>query len=615
MASSNDINSTEKLLNTIRGKDSKSFPSIEKSPISLPPRRPVNIKKSSPSGFFSNKKHYTVGIDIGEDFLFMAKAVQSLDGSAKIVDQKSINYTSLTSKNSRDFQSFLKSQLTAFCGSVSDCNIWTTVMSHEVNVNHVRIPKVPAKQLENVIFWKAKKENPFNEKEVVFDFEIQDEIIDQGISQYLVMVYTVPKLEVDRVKTFYSEIGITLAGITIAPFAVQNIFRTKLIKASEETSASLFIGDNFSRIDIYKKENLVMTRGIKTGITSMTEEIAEAMEGKTGKAYAGIEGAKKILMSLLNPDMLPLKETDAGFDLKEEEKFQMIVPVLERLNNQIERTFKHYTSTTGNQKVEKLFVSLGMNIYDPILNYIGDQLGTKAEYFDPLNQYDQNAATKSIKLSERMALIPALGLSLSNNIRTPNAIFNYKEKAREKNIRKINGGILAAFAALFIVCVAFMFLQYVESKKLNTNLKELNSKLSLTDPRLSTENMSALKKEVEDQKPLLHQYAQRHQGLATISEIIGITPDGIYLTSLKISKGSYNPPEGKPDGTAEENNGYVILEGVASGDSNTPESFLDQYVKLLENSPMLSQVAVQKRDAMTIKKAERLYFTLSAKIG
>ena len=615
MASINDINSTEKLLNTIRGKDKESFTSIEKSTLPLPQNKPAKKINFTSSGLFTNKKRYTVGIDIGEEFIGLAKTIQALDGSTKLVDQKIIKYNHLASKGSIEFKSLLKSQLTAFCGSIDDCNIWTTISSNDVNVNYIKIPKVPGKQLENVIYWKAKKENSFDEKEVVFDFEIQGEIIDQGTPQYLVMVYTVPRVEVDKVKASYSEMGITLTGITIPPFAIQNIFRAKWMKASEETFASLFIDNNFSRIDIYNKENLVMTRGIKTGISSMAEEIAEAMGKRTGKANVAGEEARKILLSLMDPDTGKLKQTDSGFDLKEEEKFAMIIPVLERLTNQIERTLKHYASTVGNKIVEKLYVSLAMNVYDPILNYIGDQLGTKAEYFDPFNQLSEKVAAKSLKLSERMALVPALGLSLSDNIRTPNAIFNYQEKTREKSIRKINRGILAAFAAALIICFAFMISQYMEAKNQSTHLQALNKELSLSDPRLSTGKISALMEEVKAQKPLLRQYAQRHLGVATISEISALTPGDIRLTSLKINTGSSGQTKENPDKAAKEIRADVILEGFVSGDRNMLDSFLAQYVKQLENSPMLHQVAVQKRSVMTLKKAEGLYFTLNAKIG
>ena len=94
LASSNDINSTEKLLNTIRGKDKQSFAPIEKTPLSLPPRQPAKKINFSPSGFLTDKKRYTVGVDISEEFIGMVKAVHSLDGTMKLVDQRIVKYPS-----------------------------------------------------------------------------------------------------------------------------------------------------------------------------------------------------------------------------------------------------------------------------------------------------------------------------------------------------------------------------------------------------------------------------------------------------------------------------------------------------------------------------------------
>jgi len=614
LADIKDINSTEKLLNVIRGKDKESFVSKGKSAVPLLKKKPAKKTNLTLPKLFTNKKRYTVGIDISEEFIGLAKTINASEGRPVLVDQKIIKYSHLMSKGSIEFKSLLKSHLIAFCGSIADCNIWTMISANDVNVHHFKIPRVPRKQLENVIYWTAKKENPIDEKEFVFDFEIQGEIIDQGIHKYSVMVYTVPKVEVEKVKTFFTEMGITLAGITIAPFAIQNMFRTKWMKVSEGTFASLFIGNDFSRIDIYNKENLVMTRGIKTGISSMMQEIAEAIMEKTGNANLEKEDARKILFSLIDPDTSKLKQTDIGFDLKEEEKFAMIIPVLERLARQIERTLDHYASAAGAQRVEKLYVSLVMNVYNPILNYISDQLGTKAEYFDPFKQQSTYVEAEFLKLSERVSLATVLGLSFSDNIRTPNAIFNYKEKNREISVKRINRGILASFAAALIICFAVLIYQIQEANNQSMHLKTLKKELSLYDPLLSTEKISALMEEVKAKKQILRQYAQRHLGAATIGEISELTPDNIRLISLKINTGN-NPPKENPDKAAKEISEDVILEGVVNGDRNILDSSLAQYVTKLENSPMLRQVSVQKSSVITIKKVEVLYFTLSAKIG
>ena len=614
MAGINDINSTEKLLNIIRGKDKESLASTGRATVPLFSKKPGKKANRTLPKFFFSKKRYTVGIDISEEFIGLAKTINASDGRPVLVDQKIIKYDYLISKDSVEFKSLLKSYLIDFCGSLTSCNIWTMISATDVNVNHIKIPRVPRKQLENVIYWTAKKQNPVDENEFVFDFEMQGEISDQGIPKYLVMVYTVPKVEVDKVKLFFTEMGITLSGITIAPFAIQNLFRTKWMKVGEETFASLSIGNDFSRIDIYNKRNLMMTRGIKAGINSMTEEIAEIMRGKAGKANVGRDEARKILFSLVDPGAGELKETDIGFDLKEEDKFKMIIPVLERISRQIERTLEHYVSTTGASRVEKLYISSVLNVYDPILNYIRDQLGTKSEFLDPFGQQSVYAAAESLNLSEKVSLVTALGLSFSDNIRTPNTVYNYREKNREMTVKRINRGIFVSFAAALIICFALMTYQIMEATNQSIHFKTLKKELSLYDPLLSTEKISTLMKEVKANKQISRQYAQRHLDVATIGEISVLTPDNIHLISLKINTGD-NTPKENPDKAAKEINDDVVIEGVVSGERDMLDSFLAQYVMKLENSPMLRQFSVKKTSIMKIRKGEVLYFTLSAKIG
>ena len=123
------------------------------------------------------------------------------------------------------------------------------------------------------------------------------------------------KLKLKKSNHLFEDIGITLAGITTVPFAVQNIFRSKWMPATEEIFASLFIGNNFSRIDVYKKENLVMTRGIKTGSTStMVEAIVSRVLEKTGNVRLSHDEAKEILASLASdPEKIREKKTVLRF--------------------------------------------------------------------------------------------------------------------------------------------------------------------------------------------------------------------------------------------------------------------------------------------------------------
>jgi hypothetical protein len=608
-----DINSTEKLLNVIRGKDKEPFSALGKQKVSLSGKNPAKkINTISPKRFF-DKKVYTVGVDIGREFICLVKTAKDSGGRPILVDQKVIKYNQQASDGSSEFNSFLKSSLVAFCGSVDSCNIWTKISSSDVNVYFLKVPRVPKKQLENVIYWTAKKEGFIDETKSIFDFELQGEVVDQDKPKYSVMVYTAVKTSIEEMKTLFSDIGITLAGITTVPFAVQNIFRSKWMATREEIFASLFIGTNFSRIDVYKKENLVMSRGIKTGsINSMVEAIAASVLEKTGNLKLNHDEAKKILLSL-TPDSEKLRDTDAGYGLNKEKILEMISPVWERLARQVDLTLK--TSAIGYEKVEKIFILSSVNVDNSILDYMSDQLGTKTEFFDPFETPAASPSIQSISLSDRMFLSPALGFSLSDNGRTPNAIFTYYEKNREINTKRINRLVFLSFVAVLIICLVTLIYKGLEVNINKEQQVKLEKELALYVPRLSKDTLSKVAEEVNTKKKNYSQYVQRYLGVAAIGEVSDLTPQNIRLISFKITEGSVSSPKAAADKTPKETSDGVTIEGVIFGDKNALDSLLAQYVMKLENSPMLSKVSIQKNSITTFKKSEVLQFTLNAKIG
>ncbi len=131
----------------------------------------------------------------------------------------------------------------------------------------------------------------------------------------------------------------------------------------------------------------------------------------------------------------------------------MIFPVWERLARQIERTLQYYTSSVGYKKVESFYIASSMNAYNPLVIYMNDQLGITTEYFDLFSDPASYPAVESLNLSERILLVSALGLSLSDSKRTPSAIFTYLDKNKAIRIARINRGIFASFAAALIVCI------------------------------------------------------------------------------------------------------------------------------------------------------------------
>lgn len=512
----NDINSTEKLLNVIRGKDGESFTALGKQKDSLSAKKQAkNTNDILPKRLFDTKK-YTVGVDVNREFVGLVKTANNSADRPIVVDKKIIKYGSQIFNDSPEFKTFLKSSIVDFCGSITNCNIWTKISTSEVNVHFLKVPRVPKNKLENVIYWTAKKEGFLDEEKLIFDFELHGEVVDQGNTKYSVMAYTASKTEIEKIKSLFFDMGITLSGITTFPFAIQNIFRSKWMPATEEIFASLFIGNNFSRIDVYNKDNLVMTRGVKTGSgNSMVEAIVTSVLDKTGNVRLTQDEAKKILLSL-SSDSEKLSNKDAGHDLKTEEILEMISPVWERLARQVDLTLK--TSSIGYQKVEKIYIISSVNVDDSMLDYMSNQLGTKAEFFNPFKVQKSYLAAESLSIQEGVLLSPALSISLSDNSRTPNVIFTYSEKNRQINIKRIDRFVFFSFLAALMICLAALFYQGSQWSNLKKERIKLEKELALYNPLLSMEKVLNTANEVKLQKAIARQYVQRYWGGAAMRD-------------------------------------------------------------------------------------------------
>jgi len=292
----------------------------------------------------------------------------------------------------------------------------------------------------------------------------------------------------------------------------------------------------------------------------------------------------------------------------------MFRPALERLTRQIDRTLDYYTTSAGYEKVEKVFISsVRNNFYRLILHHVNEQLGIKSEAFDP---YEAKNFSSSVPLSlmERVSLVPAIGLSLSDRKYTPNAIFTYVDKKKEIIKKRINRGIFASFAAALCICSVILVLQAIEIRQVSIEEGKLKKELSLVGPLLSKEKVLVLADDLKSRYRTKMQYVRKYEAMAVMTELSFLTPQDIRLTEVRISLASEMQDQ-KRDAPSKDRANGIWIEGVILGDSSTLDTILAEYVMKLENSPIIQTVSIQKSNTVNFKKKEVLQFSVSAKIG
>ena len=627
MKSDREITSTEKLLDIIRGKKDSG---IEKTD------EVVKVKKKRPSfkafRFRPFDSKVTVGVDVGYQSLRMVKIQETAENQWKLVDYRSVPLPK-ASVGSFEFTGFVKSELSKFCGTSKNLKIWTLIPSSKVDVRFIKIPKVPPKQVENAVYWTVKKEITFEDSETILDYDVQGDITEQGVQKLSVLVHTTPRSEVQSIQDLFSDAGYNLAGVTIAPFAIQNLFRTGWVPVVGDVTASLYIGRDWSRIDMYSKGNLVLTRGIKAGLSSMVEALVETYNEKMKKAPAerdsvaktdrGLttEQAHKLLMSL-NPDAPPLGREDFGHQLKEEEIFSMILPAIERLVRQVERTF----ANVGAERVGKIYIAGVIDGYKPLVDYIGDQLGIESGIMDALSLdspsiYDVNPPSS---VSERVAFAPAVGLALSDNSRTPNLNFTYKAKQKMIQVARVNRVIMMG-VLLFILLGSGAFywqLHLADHKK--ATYENLRKELDRYNPRIDKNFILQIATKVKQEQGVTRSYSERYIGMAVISELSTLTPSHIRLLKMRTDMAAV-PAAKNPGGTPakepvkeSERVRNLEVEGIVLGERSKLESLLSSYVLKLQSSPLFRETKVQKTNVesyyMNKGQSEVLRFNLTVKI-
>ena len=615
MSKPDEINSTEKLLELIR---SPNQDDQHEMTASGGENRPDKKKKSFvPSISFKNR--YIIGVDIGHTYIKIAKTVRLKDKSYELLDYIDIPFGSQVSFNDPSFTDRLKDGLDRICGDRSDHEIWSTIPSAKVETRRLRIPKLPRKQIANAVFWTFTNKVEFNEKDEILDFEILEDINEGGVKKTDVMAFKTPKAEVVQLKSVFNQIGYPLKGISIVPFAIQNLFRSKIITQPEQDVCSLFIGRDWSRIAIYSKGNLVLSRGIKAGMRSMVEAINIAMHGQNDwtssnptPANGQNEGAElldtippesqKLFFDFLHQKLKPSRPSEEESSPGAPQVFQMILPAMERLIRQVERTFEHYMLNFQGNGVKRIYLSGQITANQMIVDHIGRQLDLPVEVMNPFSPGASFIRQVNIPetQAERESYLPAIGLSLSNNLKTPNVLFTHKDKEQVESVRAFNQRVLIGCMICLLFLIGLFSWQERQLDDKREQINKLNYKLLSFNPVAQKEILLALFSKTKQKRQGFEKIVRRYAPLALINELSQITPSNIRLIEIE---GAFSN-----DGEKGAKNSFMVT-GVIFTDPAGFETALTSYLLNLKNSPLFARPALKNKRREFYDNQEVLRFS------
>jgi len=615
-----EITSTEKLLDLIRSTNN-----------TVQSRAPGNDAGPDTGGLkrlfyrsLSAKRSVKVGVDFSNGQLKLVMVRKSSGNRWELMNFRRAPYEEHLLRDNTTFLNFLEPILRDFCGSYRGVELWVLLSSPQVEIRHIRIPKVAKDQVSNAVYWTCRKEIQFNEKESILDYEVLGEVLEDSIPKISVMVYTAPLREVKRISSIFLKAGFHITGLSTPSFAVQNLIRTGWIKKDKAPVGVIHLDEDWSRVNVFSSGQLTMSGPIKTGLKSLTDGIHESMrepmtkssleliraQGGTWEARQGGESltdvqARRIMFSL-HPDSRPLARDEPGYGLTTDTILNMILPPLEKLVIRIERRIEHHTLSLE-EGLKRLYLVGETYIHMELDEYITEKIGIPCRKIDPMipDISFLGGISPPGSATERASMTLALGAALSTNSMTPNLLFIYKDKEEVEKTRRFNRGIFTAFCCLLALFIGFSIWQGRSIEGKRVRLMRLQSSLMKYDPQVTQDVILEMTSRVREEMISSKGYARRYLGLAVMGELARITPKEIRLYNVQARLDQ--------DGEKKEGNNErsIILKGVVFGEELMFYASLAKYLLNLDSSPLFIKTGMVRSEPTRFKGRAVLIFNIT----
>ncbi|WP_462325718.1 hypothetical protein [Desulfoplanes sp.] len=498
---------------------------------------------------------------------------------------------------------------------------WLMLRSEILDQWTVMVPrKVEGKDFAKAVYWAAKAKKKFDETSSVFDYYHIDECTEKGIEKLRSGVFTVPKKRVMTAKKVFADAGIALAGISTFSLCGGQLLAR--VPKGEEPSpiAVIRVDREWSRIDLFYHNVLAFSRRIKTGVESFAVSIQERSVTQVDIGPEDIQGGLEVDMGVDNSGMT-LEEAfaildahgdgDKGSDpaptdpaMSDESFMALVEPAVQRLVRQLERTFDHFRTTMKVPPLKGILFVGQIARFRTIIDYIGTQMDMKTGFLDP---FDAPTLHSSLpvpsSIASRTVYGPACVAALADQDRTSNFLYNYRARARDLQLKKIHLGLGGVFLALLLGLGSFfVYNQQILAIK-TAEYNRLSAELATYSGDVTDKGTRTLLGKLEKRVDFLRTYAKRFSSLAVFSEISRLTPDSVEINSLILNNGE------------EKNNGNLILDGIVVGSGIMLDSYLSNFIVMLDDSPIFADPTIQKQRKVKSGDEEQIRFVLSIAIN
>lgn len=544
---------------------------------------------------------------------------------------------------STEYMAFLASALKSFCGKFDKKTLCTTLPANIGNVFFLNLPKAKGNELDAVALLAARKDEPFDIDKSVFDFRIVEGFMDKGVERLSAIAIALPQSRVAEIRHRCLQAGIRLSGLTSGQIPLYSLYTSGWLTTPWETYAVVEILHENTHILVMRGKSVLLRRMVRTGTAAFVEtlqEISSSPSPKTKKPVFDspqdpvyeIDAAPSVsLMDALSWDNGEQKKEVAGesTDTDSEEPFSPGIPdsememllrhgakdeqdelllrrsltaVVRRLARQVETTISHSINSGEIAGVQGIIIAGPEGCMDMLINSLHEETGlpcTPQRLDGRATIEARREIAAALKSCDYASVLSAIGLPLAYGV-TPNALLTNSDIRKASKHLVYAKSCIAAGLLLALGMGGIAASEFAGWISARSEAQALDGQIQGWKEKLSPE---ILKKEMAD-LTLLHQEGKdllpRRLAGAFVSELASIVPPSVRITDMSLSL----KPDTSTAGATRRNTAanrkeadigrLAILKGVAYGSMLDRETRLAEFFNLLEHSPLVKSLSVQK---------------------
>jgi type IV pilus assembly protein PilM len=526
-----------------------------------------------------------IGLDIGSDSIKCVK-IKRKGESYKLLSYRIISIAHLKSKPSEEKFAEISKILRSMLRIKDSIPVFTAVSGSNVIIKSFNIARISGAKLRNAVFWASKKYVPFPLEEAYFDYKVLGDIEEKETKKKEIIVVAAAKQLIHNLLDLFKKSGLKVPGITVTPFTLCNLF--KITKNTHSSSALIDIGAENTCIVIFQNNTLKFAREIVTSGNSITEFIASS-------TFLSLDEAEKLKKGY------GLSKTEAS-----DEFIKAIMPVVERLINEIQRSFSFYKEKHPDFTLEKIYLTGGTARLKGLPQFMKNRLKADVEIIDSIEKLAISPpSTDSDEFNHKA---PVFMKAVSLALETDDGIDLLPPKAKHQ--RTINRVLpILRISALFIIF--FCFILYVDilarvqikRKSLDfwySNMQRVNQLvLNPAQIQIKSDRYQIMKKTLDklDEREIVDPFI--------LKEITNIIPESIKLENLSI----YSPEELEK----QENTSKAMpfqIEGIVCGKEIDLEVDLLQFLVTLDFSPFFKNPVLLEKKREILAGKDILRFAI-----